>query len=140
MTSLAGELWRMVAPGGVLALTTWGPRAFYPGAGAFWDAVGEVRPELVRGFEPWDRLATPASVLDLLAAAGIDGATADAEDHAHPVAGPGDWWTILLGSGYRATIDALAPDERAQVERRVREAMADGPPMVAPAVLAVARR
>jgi hypothetical protein len=54
--------------------------------------------------------------------------------------GADGWWTILLGTGYRATIDALTPDERAHVERRVREAMADGPPMVAPAVLAVARR
>jgi hypothetical protein len=140
MAALARELWRMVAPGGTLAVTTWGPGAFDPGANAFWDAVGEVRPELVRGFNPWDRLVTPEAVLGLLDAAGIAGAQAEAEDHQHPVAGADAWWTILLGSGYRATIDALAPDERAQVERRLRDAMAAAPPMHAPAVLATARR
>ena len=138
MAGLARELWRMTR--GALAVTTWGPGAFDPGASAFWDAVGDVRPELVRGFNPWDRLVTPEAVLDLFAAAGIPGAEAVAEDHDHPVDGPDGWWTVLLGSGYRATIDALSPEERAHVERRVRDAMADGPPMRAPAVLAVARR
>ena len=60
MPALARELWRMVRPGGVLAVTTWGPEAFEPGATAFWDAVGQVRPDLVRSFNPWDKLTTPA--------------------------------------------------------------------------------
>jgi ubiquinone/menaquinone biosynthesis C-methylase UbiE len=33
------ELWRMVRPGGQLAITTWGPRVLEPGAGIFWSAV-----------------------------------------------------------------------------------------------------
>ena len=31
MTMQVGELWRMVKPGGQLAITTWGPQAFEPG-------------------------------------------------------------------------------------------------------------
>jgi hypothetical protein len=30
----------------------------------------------------------------------------------HPLDSPEDFWDIVLGSGYRATVDALAPDER----------------------------
>ena len=39
MPALARELWRMVAPGGVLAVTTWGDGVFEPGASVFWDAA-----------------------------------------------------------------------------------------------------
>ena len=140
MPALARELWRMVRPGGVLAVTTWGPEAFEPGATAFWDAVGQVRPDLVRSFNPWDKLTTPALLVDLFSAAGIAGATAEAEAGHHPVVGPGDWWAIILGTGYRATVDALEPDERAHVEDRVLAAMADAPPMNSPAVFASARK
>jgi SAM-dependent methyltransferase len=137
---LAAELWRMVRPGGVLAVTTWGEGAFEPGASAFWDAVGDARPELVRGYNPWDDLVTVDGVAELLARAGIDGAVVEAEDSDQPLAEPADWWRILVGSGYRATVDALGEDERAEVERRVLAAMRDVPPMRTPAIFAVARK
>ena len=54
--------------------------------------------------------------------------------------GPGDWWAIFLGTGYRATVDALEPGERAHVEDQVLAAMADAPPMNSPAVFASARK
>jgi ubiquinone/menaquinone biosynthesis C-methylase UbiE len=140
MPALAREFWRMLRPGGVLAVTTWGPDAFEPGATALWDAVGEVRPDLVRSFNPWDTLTTTEKLLDVFRRAGIAGATAEAEAGRQAVAGPGDWWSIILGTGYRATVDALQPSERARVEERVRAAMADGPPMNSPAVFASARK
>jgi ubiquinone/menaquinone biosynthesis C-methylase UbiE len=139
MPALAAELWRMVRPGGVPAVTTWGPRAFDPGAAAFWDAVGEVRPELVRAFSPWDSLDTTAKLLELLNRAGIDG-EAEAEDGEQPMRGPDDWWAVILGTGYRGTLDALAPEHRAHVERHVRSAMAEAPPMRAAVVFGTARR
>src|ERR1700751_4648259 len=55
-------LWHLLRPGGKLAVTTWGPRFLEPATTAFWNAVREVRPDLYRGFNPWDRICDPASV------------------------------------------------------------------------------
>jgi ubiquinone/menaquinone biosynthesis C-methylase UbiE len=50
------ELWRMVRPGGQLAITTWGPRMFEPGSAAWWAAVKQFRPDLQAAFNPWERV------------------------------------------------------------------------------------
>jgi hypothetical protein len=92
-----------------------------------------------RAFSPWDLLATPDKLLELLARAGID-AEAEAEDGEQPMRGPDDWWAVILGTGYRGTLDALAADDRAHVERHVRTAMAEAPPMRAPVVFGTARK
>jgi hypothetical protein len=130
----------MVRPGGVLAVTTWGPRPFDPGATALWEAVAEVRPDLVRAFSPWDALVTPGALRDVLRRGGIERSEADAEDGEQAMRGADDWWTVVLGTGYRATIDALSPDHRARVERHVRAAMDGGPPVRTPLVLGTARK
>src|SRR5262249_13431181 len=46
MVKQVRELWRMVRPGGKLAITTWGPRMFEPGSTAWWAAVKRFRPDL----------------------------------------------------------------------------------------------
>jgi ubiquinone/menaquinone biosynthesis C-methylase UbiE len=117
MEDAARALWRLVAPGGCLAVTTWGPRLFEPANGAFWDAVGQVRPDLHKAFNPWDRISEPDAVCDLLARAGIEGATATAERGAQPLEQPEEWWSIVLGSGYRGTVEKLTPEAREQVRR-----------------------
>src|SRR5262245_12318506 len=55
------HLWRLVAPGGRLAITTWGPRLVEPASSAFWAAVRDERLDLVRAFNPWDALTEPAA-------------------------------------------------------------------------------
>jgi hypothetical protein len=99
-----------------------------------------VRGELVRGFNPWDTLVTPEAVPDLFRAAGIDGATAELEDREQDMGGPDDWWSIVLGTGFRATVDALDAAERAHVEQVVRARLADARLMRVPVIYAAARR
>ena len=81
MTRQVAELWRMVKPGGQLAITTWGPRAFEPGATAFWAAVKDHAPPDLHfgGFNPWDRITTVAAVQDLLLSAGVLNSTVETE-------------------------------------------------------------
>jgi ubiquinone/menaquinone biosynthesis C-methylase UbiE len=76
----ARELWRMVRPGGSLAVTTWGPRMFEPGTSAWWSAVKGVRPDLVSVTSPWDRITEPAALRALLQEAGIADAEIVAEE------------------------------------------------------------
>jgi len=50
MESLVRELWRMVRPGGKLAVTTWGPRIFEPAYSRWLAALGKERAD------PCDRI------------------------------------------------------------------------------------
>jgi ubiquinone/menaquinone biosynthesis C-methylase UbiE len=101
------ELWRLVKPGGHLAITTWGPRIFEPAVSYFWEAVGEQRPELVQSYQPWDRITDVETLRDHLRSGGVDSADIQPKDGLHPLSAPEDWWSIVLGSGYRNTVDKL---------------------------------
>jgi len=116
--SLMRELWRLVAPGGVLAVTTWGPDVLEPGASAFWDAVSRERPDLVRGFNPWDDLVSVEQLVGLYERSGIDGSVAELVDARQDLREPRDWWQVVMGSGFRGTVEALDEPTR----ERVREA------------------
>jgi len=107
MAAAAKELWRMVKPKGRLAVTTWGPELFEPANAAFWQAIGEERPDLSRGFNPWERISTPAGLRAMLGEAGIFDVEIVAEAGSHPIASPEDWWLIAMGSGYRGTLAQL---------------------------------
>ena len=109
------ELWRMVRPGGQLAITTWGPRMLEPGTSAWWKAVKDVRPDLVSTSSPWDRIVEPQALRDLLREAGIFDAKIVAEDGYQTLRSPDDWWTIVLGCGFRWTVEQLKPDAAEQV-------------------------
>ena len=104
------ELWRVLRPGGKLAITTWGPDFFEPANTVFWNAVRDVRPELFKGFNPWDRISDPSTLSDLLIEAGVADPWVIAESGTHPIVSPQDWWTMLLGSGYRGTIEQMEPE------------------------------
>jgi len=119
MTAFAAEMWRLVRSGGVLAITTWGPGLFEPANGVFWEAVRAVAPSLYKGFNPWDAITTPAALTALLAGAGVAGPAAVAVPGQHPLGDPEQFWDIVLGSGYRATIDALSQEQRDSVRAHV---------------------
>jgi ubiquinone/menaquinone biosynthesis C-methylase UbiE len=107
MAAAVQELWKVVRPGGQLAITTWGPHFFEPGSTAFWNAVRDVAPDLHKSFNPWDRIGDPSSLRKLLEQAGIEQAEVFAEAGEHPIASPEAWWSAVLGSGYRGTFEKL---------------------------------
>jgi len=126
MPAAVRELWRLTAPGGRLAVTTWGGNLFEPANTIFWNAVRAVRPDLHRGFNPWDRIGNPAALRALLREAGVESCEVEVESGSQPLDSPDDWWTLVLGSGYRGTVEELRPEERETVREacltRLREA------------------
>jgi SAM-dependent methyltransferase len=60
------ELWRMLRPGGRLAVTVWARGAFDPGAAIFGEEVRRVRPDLPVAGRPWERLTDPDNLRRLL--------------------------------------------------------------------------
>jgi ubiquinone/menaquinone biosynthesis C-methylase UbiE len=117
MSRVASALWKLVRPGGHLAITTWGPRMFEPACGAFWEGVQAIRPDLHRAYHPWDRIAEPEDLSRVLREAGVPGSTVVAEAGRHPLRSPQDWWSIVLGSGFRSTVDQLGAGDAGRVRR-----------------------
>ena len=117
MTRAVSELWSRIRSGGKLAVTTWGQNFCEPANGAFWDSIKDVRPDLYKGFNPWDRIDNPASLRKILNEAGVASLQINTEDRRHPISSAEDWWAIVLGSGYRGTIEQLNPAEREKVKQ-----------------------
>jgi ubiquinone/menaquinone biosynthesis C-methylase UbiE len=115
MPAAVRALWHVLRPGGKLAITTWGPRFFEPATTAFWNAVREVRPELHKSFNPWDRISDPAAVQALLSAGGVEDAEVVAEAGTHSIGSPEAWWSAVLGSGYRGTLEQMDAGARERV-------------------------
>jgi len=115
MAAAVRALWHAVRPGGKLAVTTWGPRFFEPATAAFWSAIRKERPDLYKGFNPWDRICDPESLLALLRGGGIARAEVVAESGEHAIPSPEAWWSAVLGSGYRGTLEQLDPAARERV-------------------------
>jgi ubiquinone/menaquinone biosynthesis C-methylase UbiE len=119
MTAFMQEMWRLVAPGGVLAVTTWGPGLFEPASNQFWECVREVEPSLYKAFNPWDEITTPAALAGLFSRAGVPHPAVVAAPALHHLKHPDSFWDVVLGSGYRATVDALSPAQHDRVRERL---------------------
>jgi ubiquinone/menaquinone biosynthesis C-methylase UbiE len=109
------ELWRMLRPGGQLAVTTWGPRMWEPGAAIWWETVKRERADLVPSVSPWERITQPEAVGALLRDAGVADAEIVAEEARQELRSPEDWWRIVLGGGFRWTVEQLGPDAAERV-------------------------
>jgi ubiquinone/menaquinone biosynthesis C-methylase UbiE len=115
MCSTLQKMWRLLRPGGRLVITTWGTDVFEPGDTIFWNAVREVRPELFKSFNAWDQLSLPDQVCALFEQADMPSPEMTTEDRDHPLRSVEDWWSIVMGTGYRGTVDQLTPEERDRV-------------------------
>ncbi len=125
MAAAAAELWRVVRPGGWLAVTTWGPDVFEPANTCFWDAVRAERPDLYRAFSPWDRISRAEGLHGVLRAGGVVLPDVVAEPGEHPLLRVQDWWAVVMGSGYRGTVELMSPAEQSRVRARTLQALAD---------------
>ncbi len=110
MESLVAELWRVVKPGGKLAITTWGPDLFEPMYGAFDNELKKERPDLVSDFRPWDRITTVQAVEQLLRDGGTTNITAEAEQGEQKLFNQDSWWKVVTGSGLRAAAESAGKD------------------------------
>jgi ubiquinone/menaquinone biosynthesis C-methylase UbiE len=126
MAMAVRELWRLVRRGSQLAVTTWGPNLFEPANEAFWRSIKDVRPDLYKGFNPWDRINDPASLKNILTEGGVEAPKITGENRLHSISSPEDWWTIVLGSGYRGTIEQLNLLEREKVKHANLSFIRDG--------------
>jgi hypothetical protein len=107
-----------------MAITTWGPRVFEPGNSAFWEAVRNERPDLYKSFNPWDRIDDPASLAALLKEGGVSTDDVTAESGCQDLNAPEDFWTIVLGSGYRGTVEQLDSETRERVRLKTLDPLA----------------
>ena len=94
-----------------------------PGATAFWDAVAPVRPDLVRGFNPWDDLVSVDQLVELYASSGIGNARAELVEAAQELRSADKWWDVVMGTGFRGTVEELDPADAAEVRRANLSAM-----------------
>ena len=117
MEEQVAELWRMVYPGGRLAITTSGPRLFEPAETAWWNAVKRERPDLYSSDTPWDRIIDPDSLRQLLIDGGVPDTEVIAEEGRQFLERPEDWWTVVLGSGNRGTMEKMTSDAAERVRK-----------------------
>ena len=101
MPRAVAGLWRHVKRAGCLAITTWGADTFEPANSAFWEAVRQEAPELHKALNPWNRIATPEGLSAIFEAAGVPDVVITSETGSHPLRSVEDWWTIVMGSGFR---------------------------------------
>jgi ubiquinone/menaquinone biosynthesis C-methylase UbiE len=124
MEAQVAELWRMVRPGGQLAITTWGPGIFAPAYKIWLGAVRRVRPDLHSAFNPWDRITTPDAVRKLFNNIGVDCVDVIPEEGYQVLRKPEDFWTIALGTGLRWTIDQIGAKLAHSVRQEITNTLA----------------
>lgn len=118
MANALRGLWNLVAPGGRLVVVTWAPNDMAPLKQTFMLRVHELRPDLV----PVHPAAhgAPTSTRDGMTALFQEAAiNAPIEfvdiGQSQSISTPDAWWEIVMGSGLRIHIDAMAPNEAADV-------------------------
>ena len=123
MEGLTRDLWSLVKPGGRLVVTVWARGLMEPAYSTFFDALGAEQPDLVPREPRWMRVADPAKLRATLVGGGIPDEALEivGEWGMHELPHPEEFWTIVLGSGMRGSLDPLPPDARERVRHRVLE-------------------
>jgi SAM-dependent methyltransferase len=64
---------------------------------------------------PWDRICEPDALRARFDGSGVVSLEVGAEAATHPIRSADDWWSMVLGSGYRGTIELLGAEDQARV-------------------------
>lgn len=123
LPAAVAELWRTVRPGGTLAITTWGKRALEPANSLYLEEIARQCPALRPETVSWERINDAAALARVCTAAGASSPVVTRETVLHPLAGD-DFWTVVLGSGYRLLLELLDPDARGRVRAGLAERLA----------------
>ncbi len=90
---------------------------------SFWDAVREERPDLRPGSPRGLRVGEPAGLTQLFIEGGAQAPDIDVETVVQTMI-PEDFWTIVLGSGYRLPLHAMGPEAVDRVRTTILERLA----------------
>ena len=107
MATHVKSMWRMLRPGGRIVITTWGPRAFQPCADIFANCAGRFNAGAAVPARPWERLNAKEKLQRLFVQADVGAPQIDAVSDRQQLDTPHDWWSIVMGSGYRSVVDQL---------------------------------
>jgi hypothetical protein len=90
----------------------------------FLESLRAERPELDVGGATWlwDRLSRPAALREVFVDAGAPPPAIVQETVVHPL-DPDEFWTVVLGSGYRVLVDAIGPAAGERVRAGLRRRM-----------------
>jgi ubiquinone/menaquinone biosynthesis C-methylase UbiE len=123
MQGLVRDLWELVRPGGRLVITVWARGLLEPAYSAFFDAVGARTPDLVPQDPGWLQVADPADLRATLKRGGVPDEAIEiiSERAVHELGDADEFWTIVLGSGMRGTLDRLPASDGEPVRRQVLE-------------------
>jgi hypothetical protein len=127
LDDMAGALrraWSWLAPGGRLAITVWGEVVLAPGEAFFWDAVRREEPAREH-ISKTDLLARPGALEQLFIEAGIAAPAVSLERWRMPLASPGAFWPVILGTSNRGVFDALSAGAQTRVKREVLDRLRD---------------
>ncbi len=136
------ELWRLLRPGGKLAVVVWGEDAFEPGRSIFGKEMQRVRPDLPVAGRPWERFTSEGGLRRLL----LDGGAAESSisyvRDRQALSEPEDWWTMAMGSGFRWEIEQLTLCQRQDVKAACLEQLAGlgTKEIVTDAIVAIAQK
>jgi hypothetical protein len=61
------------------------------------------------------RISEPEALRSLFESAGVKDSEVVPESGTHRVGSPDDWWSMILGTGYRGTIEQLDDNDRKRV-------------------------
>jgi ubiquinone/menaquinone biosynthesis C-methylase UbiE len=117
MPALLRSFSGLLRPGGRMGVAVFGELVLDPLRQVFYEAVGELAPD-AEVLQPWRRTENLSVLEKVFDDAGISDVAITTEDDRLPLRSPGDWWRVVMGSGFRRTVVAL--DEKVVSELRRR--------------------